>query len=61
MIGDTEADMSAGQALGLPTIALTCGIRSSIYLKGFSPTYLQRDLYAAVEALVGSQNPAAAY
>lgn len=52
MIGDTEADICAGQATGLPTIALTCGIRSSSYLKGFSPSRVQRDLYAAVEYLL---------
>lgn len=61
MIGDTEADVCAGEAVGLPTIALTCGIRSSIYLKGFSPTCLKRDLYAAVEALVCSKTPTVAY
>ena len=61
MIGDTEADVHAGQTLGIPTIALTCGIRSSIYLKGFSPTCMQRDLYAAVKALVASQMPAVAH
>ncbi|NER82902.1 MAG: HAD family hydrolase [Leptolyngbya sp. SIO1D8] len=38
MIGDTEADIRAGQAAGLPTLALTCGIRSAAYLKGFHPT-----------------------
>ena len=48
MIGDTEADVCAGQTVGLPTLALTCGIRSSIYLKGFAPTGVQRDLYNAV-------------
>lgn len=51
MIGDTEADVCAGQAIGLPTLALTCGIRSSIYLKGFAPTGVQRDLYNAVRYL----------
>jgi phosphoglycolate phosphatase len=55
MIGDTEADVCAGQAMGLPTIALTCGIRSAAYLKGYQPTETQRDLYAAVAALLCSQ------
>lgn len=52
MIGDTEADVCAGQAFSLPTLAVTCGIRSSLYLKGFSPTGVYRDLSAAVEFLV---------
>ncbi|MEL6385159.1 MAG: HAD hydrolase-like protein [Cyanobacteria bacterium J06626_18] len=56
MIGDTEADICAGQAAGLPTIALTCGIRSADYLKGFNPTCLHRDLYSATKFLVTRQS-----
>lgn len=52
MIGDTEADIRAGQAVGLPTVALTCGIRSAAYLKGFYPNRMYRDLYAATEFLL---------
>ena len=52
MIGDTEADICAGQATGLPTIALTCGIRSATYLQGFNPTFLHHSLYSATEFLV---------
>jgi phosphoglycolate phosphatase len=55
MIGDTEADICAGQAAGLPTLALTCGIRSAGYLKGFHPTRMYRDLYAATEFLISRQ------
>lgn len=51
MIGDTEADVCAGQSFSLPTLALTCGIRSSLYLKGFSPTGVCHDLSTAVEYL----------
>ncbi len=51
MIGDTEADICAGQASGLPTIGLTCGIRSATYLRSFHPTFLHRDLYAATAFL----------
>ncbi|MEM9818106.1 MAG: HAD hydrolase-like protein [Cyanobacteria bacterium P01_D01_bin.6] len=51
MVGDTEADVCAGQAVGLPTLALTCGIRSSLHLKGFSPTGVFRDLHTAVAYL----------
>jgi phosphoglycolate phosphatase-like HAD superfamily hydrolase len=46
MVGDTEADILAGQAVGVPTIALTCGIRSQFYLKKFEPTRIYRDLRA---------------
>ncbi|MGF1522563.1 MAG: HAD family hydrolase [Leptolyngbyaceae cyanobacterium] len=55
MIGDTEADICAGQAAGLPTIALTCGIRSATYLKGFNPTCLQQTLASATEFLLTRQ------
>lgn len=47
MIGDTEADILAGQAIGIPTIALTCGIRSRAYLQKFQPTQIQADLLSA--------------
>lgn len=51
MIGDTEADIIAGQAAGLPTLALTCGIRSSGYLKTFCPTLLLPNLWVAAQHL----------
>lgn len=54
MVGDTEADVLAGQAAGLPTIALTCGIRSQTYLERFAPTKIHRDLPTAVQYLVNS-------
>jgi phosphoglycolate phosphatase len=59
MIGDTEADILAGQATGIATIALTCGIRSQTYLQRFQPTQIQADLYAAVNYLVQSKQVAA--
>ncbi len=52
MIGDTEADVCAGQAANLPTVAVTCGIRSAGYLRSFQPTLMYRDLYAATEFLL---------
>ncbi len=52
MVGDTEADLLAGQALSIPTIALTCGIRSCRYLKQFKPTCIHSDLLAAATYLV---------
>lgn len=51
MIGDTEADIMAGQALGIDTVAVTCGIRSSSYLQGFRPTYLMPTLWTACQRL----------
>ncbi|MBI4785171.1 MAG: HAD family hydrolase [Oscillatoriophycideae cyanobacterium NC_groundwater_1537_Pr4_S-0.65um_50_18] len=57
MIGDTEADVLAGQTLGIPTIALTCGIRSQAYLQRFEPTRIHADLLSASHYLV-SQMPA---
>jgi phosphoglycolate phosphatase-like HAD superfamily hydrolase len=52
MIGDTEADILAGQALSIPTIALTCGIRSRLYLKAFEPTRIHSDLLSSAHYLV---------
>jgi phosphoglycolate phosphatase len=54
MIGDTEADVLAGQATGLPTIALTCGIRSRAYLQKFQPTQIHNDLRSAAYSLARS-------
>lgn len=52
MIGDTEADILAGQAHGIATIALSCGIRSEVYLAGFTPTCLHEDLLSAAHEIV---------
>jgi phosphoglycolate phosphatase-like HAD superfamily hydrolase len=52
MIGDTEADILAGQAMNVPTIGLTCGIRSQTYLQKFAPTHIHSDLASAVRRLV---------
>lgn len=51
MIGDTEADIMAGQTLGIDTVAVTCGIRSGSYLQGFRPTHLLPDLWTACQRL----------
>ncbi|WP_416675853.1 HAD family hydrolase [Egbenema bharatensis] len=59
MIGDTEADILAGQATDIPTIALTCGIRSQNYLQRFQPTHIHADLVAATHYLVKTQAIAA--
>ncbi len=52
MIGDTEADILAGQASNIPTIALTCGIRSQTYLEKFLPTRIHSELLSAAHYLV---------
>lgn len=54
MVGDTEADILAGQAVGIPTIALTCGIRSKRYLKKYQPTYICNNLHDAANSLLES-------
>lgn len=59
MIGDTEADILAGQALGIPTIALTCGIRSQTYLQRFTPTQIHADLLSAAHYLAQSKRTVA--
>jgi phosphoglycolate phosphatase len=52
MVGDTEADVLAGQNFGVRTIALTCGIRSQTYLNRFAPTLIQSDLLSAAHYLI---------
>jgi len=52
MVGDTEADVLAGQQLGIPTIALTCGIRSRSYLQRLEPTRIHTDLLSATRYLM---------
>jgi len=44
MIGDTEADILAAQAVGIRAIALTCGIRSFSYLQQFHPDHIESNL-----------------
>jgi len=55
MVGDTEADLLAGQTLSIPTIALTCGIRSHFYLKQFQPTQILSNLLETAHYLLESQ------
>ena len=51
MVGDTEADIIAGQTAGLSTMALTCGVRSRVYLEQFEPTQFQHSLLSAVSQM----------
>lgn len=52
MIGDTEADILAGQATQIQTLALTCGVRSQDYLQTLAPTAMQPTLQAAVQQIL---------
>ncbi|MGK7918097.1 MAG: HAD family hydrolase [Prochloraceae cyanobacterium] len=52
MIGDTEADILAAKALGIPAIALTCGIRSYWYLLQFQPHGLYTNLLSIARYLL---------
>ena len=57
MIGDTEADILAGQAMGIPTIGLTCGIRSHQQLSQLEPTAVEPNLFSAAHYLLGVNCP----
>ncbi|MEO0948187.1 MAG: HAD family hydrolase [Cyanobacteria bacterium J06641_5] len=51
VIGDTEADLLAAKAAGIPAIALLCGIRSHSYLQQYAPNSIQSDLLVAARYL----------
>lgn len=53
MIGDTEADILAAQAMGISSIALTCGMRSHSYLQALQPNSIHQNLAAATSFLLG--------
>jgi phosphoglycolate phosphatase len=53
MIGDTEADVLSAQALGVSSIALTCGMRNHHYLQQLRPTSIHHNLAAAASFLLG--------
>ncbi|MBT9312878.1 HAD family hydrolase [Leptothoe kymatousa] len=50
MIGDTEADIIAGQQAGITTVAVTSGIRSQDYLTRYQPTEIVSNLLQAVQS-----------
>lgn len=60
MIGDTEADILAGQAMGLSTAALACGVRSETYLQQLAPSKVYRCLMTAARDLARTATPQAA-
>lgn len=53
MVGDTEADIIAGQAQNIGTVALTCGIRSRAYLRQYQPEHICEDLVSVTHSVVG--------
>ncbi len=59
MVGDTEADVIAAQRLGLPAIALSCGIRNHNYLSNLKPTSLQPHLLAVAQGITRNLQTAA--
>lgn len=54
MIGDTEADITAGKTFGISTAALSCGIRSQDYLHSLSPDKLYSSLLAAAHKIAST-------
>lgn len=54
MIGDTEADILAGHAVGIPTIGVTCGIRSHQKLEELQPTRIHSDLISSSHYLLST-------
>jgi phosphoglycolate phosphatase len=55
MVGDTEADILAAQALGIASVALTCGMRSHSYLQELQPTVIHADLATATSFLLRAE------
>jgi len=51
VVGDTEADLLAAKAAGMPTIALLCGIRSHSYLQQYAPDSILSNLLEAANHL----------
>lgn len=51
MIGDTEADVLAAQAMKIKTVALTCGMRNYAFLSSLRPTSIQSNLPTATQLI----------
>ena len=56
MVGDTEADVWAAQAVNIPAIALTCGIRSHAYLQRLNPEHIENNLLLCTHQLLCQKN-----
>jgi phosphoglycolate phosphatase len=52
IVGDTEIDLRTGKILGLPTIAVTCGIRDAAQLLAEQPDRILPDLAALTPAVL---------
>ncbi len=52
MIGDTEADILSAQAVGLQSIAVSCGMRSQAYLRRLEPSYIVGNLGFAADVVL---------
>jgi phosphoglycolate phosphatase len=55
IIGDTEADIGAGQLLGLTTVAVRCGVRDDEQLARMNPSYLIDDIRALPDLISQSE------
>jgi phosphoglycolate phosphatase-like HAD superfamily hydrolase len=51
LIGDSEVDVLAGKALGLPVVAVHCGVRDKAFLAKLRPEYLASSLRQAAKIL----------
>ncbi len=51
IVGDTEEDIKTGVELDIPTICVTCGIRSKEFLESFDPDFCINDLSSIVEII----------
>ena len=57
MIGDTEADISAGQLVGLRTAVVRCGVRNTELLQQASPEFLLNDIRELPALLETASDP----
>ncbi len=51
IVGDTEEDIKTGIELDMPTISVTCGIRSKEFLEEFNPDFCISDLSEIVDII----------
>ncbi|MEM9136521.1 MAG: HAD family hydrolase [Cyanobacteria bacterium P01_F01_bin.42] len=54
MIGDTEADIQSAKAVGVQSIAVSCGMRSQAYLQRLEPSYVVQNLEFAVDVVLNN-------
>lgn len=56
LIGDTEADVLAAKAMGLISVALTCGIRSARYLRRLAPDVILPNLLTCARLIAANRS-----